>query len=85
MSRGPYREEMFFLFGLTTREHLQSTRSASCRYCGRFAPQQVVQRKTKISVFFIPLLTVNKTRLQVCTNCGGTSRISGAEERALAH
>ncbi|MHA7283209.1 zinc-ribbon domain-containing protein [Arthrobacter sp. TMS2-4] len=76
---------MFFLFGLTTREHLHSTRSASCRFCGRFAPQQLIQRRTKISVFFIPLLTVKKTRLQVCTNCGGTSRINGMAERALAH
>ncbi len=75
---------MFFLFGLTTREHLQFTRSADCRYCGRHAPQQVIQRKTKLSVFFIPLVTLKKTRLQVCTNCGGTSRISGSEERALA-
>ncbi|PPB48772.1 zinc-ribbon domain-containing protein [Arthrobacter pityocampae] len=76
---------MFFLFGLTTREHLQSTRSASCRYCGVFAPQQLIQRRTKLSVFFIPLLTVKKTRLQACTNCGGTSRLSGMEERSLAH
>lgn len=76
---------MFFLFGLTTREHLQFTRSASCRYCGMHAPQQVVQRRTKLSVFFIPLITLKKTRLQVCTNCGGTSTISGSEQRALAY
>lgn len=76
---------MFFLFGLTTREHLQFTRAASCRYCGRHALQQVFQRRTKLSVFFIPLITLKKTRLQVCTNCGGTSRISGSEQRALAH
>ncbi len=76
---------MFFLFGLTSREHLQFTRSATCRYCGMFAPQQAVQRKTKLSVFFIPLITLKKTRLQICTNCGGTSRISGTEQRALAH
>lgn len=76
---------MFFLFGLSTREHLQFTRSATCRYCGQHAPQQVIQRKTKLSVFFIPLLTVKKTRLQVCTNCGGTSSISGSEQQALAH
>lgn len=75
---------MFFLFGLTTREQLRFTRSASCRYCGQFAPQQVVQRKTRLSVFFVPLLTLKRTRVQVCTNCGGTSRISGSEEHALA-
>ncbi|MGV0109038.1 zinc-ribbon domain-containing protein [Arthrobacter sp. CP30] len=75
---------MFFLFGLAMREQLRFTRSASCRYCGQFAPQQVVQRKTRLSVFFVPLLTLKRTRLQVCTNCGGTSRISGSEEHALA-
>lgn len=75
---------MFFLFGLTTREHPQFTRTASCRYCGQFAPQHVIQRKTKLSVFFIPLLTLKRTRLQQCTNCGGTSRISGSEQRTLA-
>lgn len=75
---------MFFLFGLSTREHLQFTRSATCRYCGQYAPQQAVLRKTKVSVFFIPLITLKKTRLQVCTNCGGTSRMSGSEQRALA-
>ncbi|TKV29167.1 zinc-ribbon domain-containing protein [Arthrobacter sp. NamB2] len=75
---------MFFLFGLTTRENLRFTRSATCRYCSMHAPQQVIERKTKLSVFFIPLLTLKKTRLQVCTHCGGTSRISGSEERALA-
>ena len=76
---------MFFLFGLTTREHLQFTRSANCRYCGQHAPQQVIQRRTKLSVFFIPLITLKKTRLQVCTNSGGTSSISGSEQRALAY
>ncbi|MCU1632343.1 MAG: hypothetical protein JWM61_995 [Micrococcaceae bacterium] len=76
---------MFFLFGLTTRENLQFTRSATCHYCGLHAPQQVILRKTKLSVFFIPLLTLKRTRLQVCTNCGGTSRLSGSEQRALAH
>ncbi|WDF33134.1 hypothetical protein PTW37_14995 [Arthrobacter agilis] len=75
---------MFFLFGLTTREQLQFTGQSSCRYCGQFAPQQVVQRKTKLSVFVIPLLTLKRTRLQRCTRCGGTSRISGSEQRALA-
>ena len=75
---------MFFLFGLSTRENLRFTSPASCRYCGMHAPQQVIERKTKLSVFFIPLLTVSKKRLQVCTNCGGASGISGAEERALA-
>ena len=76
---------MFFLFGLTSRDQLQFTRSASCRYCGMFAPQQVIQRKTKLSVFFIPLLTLKRTRVQAYTNCGGTTRINGMEERALAH
>ena len=75
---------MFFLFGLSTRENLRFTSSAACRYCGMHAPQQVIERKTKLSVFFIPLLTVSRKRLQVCTNCGGTSAIGGAEERALA-
>ena len=76
---------MFFLFGLSTREQLQFTRSALCRYCGLHAPQQAILRKTKVSVFFIPLLTLKKTRLQVCTNCGGTSTMSGSEQRALAN
>lgn len=76
---------MFFLFGLTTREQLQFTRSASCRYCGQFAPQQVIQRKTRLSVFFVPLLPLKRTRLQRCTNCGGTSRMSGSEQRAFAY
>jgi ribosomal protein L32 len=75
---------MFFLFGFSTRENLRFTRSAVCRYCGMHAPQQVIERKTKLSVFFVPLLTVSKKRLQVCTNCGGASTIGGAEERALA-
>ncbi len=75
---------MFFLFGLTTRERVLFSRSASCHFCGRFAPQQVLQRATKFTVFFIPLLTVRKSRLLVCTNCGGASPLSAQQQRAMA-
>ena len=75
---------MFFLFGLTSRERMLFARNATCHFCGQYVAQRVLQRRTKLTVFFIPLLTVNRKRLMVCSNCGGSSKLSAGQQRAMA-
>ena len=74
---------MFLLFG--TRpilRHLTTVR-AGCPYCGRTVPQEVFQRATRLTLFFVlPLLTFGRAYVNRCTNCGGETRLTAAEARS---
>lgn len=74
---------MFFLFGLTSRERTLLARTATCHFCGQYVPQRVIQRRTKLTVFFIPLLTLRRKRLMVCSNCRAVSKISAGQQKAM--
>lgn len=67
---------MFLIFGTTRRDRVLAVVHFVCTYCGVAAPQQVIERATKISLFFIPLFTVGRRHSVVCTNCGGDTPLS---------
>ena len=61
---------MFLLFGLRTKDHMVSTHMMTCEYCGWEAPQSVLRRSTKFTLFFIPLFPVKPSRdYLVCGHC----------------
>jgi hypothetical protein len=68
----PETEEnrMFLLFGLRTRDHLISTHSGPCDFCGVVAMQALGKRTTKFTLFFVPLFPVRPSRYYIdCSNC----------------
>ena len=73
---------MFLLFGLRTKDHMVATRTMTCELCGWEAPQSVLRRSTKFTLFFIPLFPVKRaTYLRECTHCGAGRRV---DERQVA-
>lgn len=74
---------MFLLFGFKTVLRALFSRSGTCRNCGRFVPQNVQERATKLTVFFIPLLTVNRRYALVCTDCGYTTPLTVRQKNVL--
>lgn len=74
---------MFLLFGLRTRDRLITTRVMTCDVCGYDAPQVLVKRTTKFTLFFVPLFPVRRSRSYLeCGHCRAFRPVdSGAAER----
>ncbi|GLX99768.1 zinc-ribbon domain-containing protein [Actinoplanes sp. NBRC 101535] len=63
---------MFLLFGLRSKDHVIGTPSMTCEICGWAAPQTVLRRSTKFTLFFVPLFPVRPSRYYlVCGHCRG--------------
>lgn len=67
---------MLLIFGATVRERVLSVVAFVCEYCHIQAAQDVVERATKFSFFFIPLFTLSRRYFVVCSNCGGTTALT---------
>ena len=74
---------MFLLFGLKTLLRDLPGRMATCQYCGRFVHHHLQERATKLTLFFIPVLTTSKKFDITCTNCGQSSTIKSRQKNAL--
>ncbi len=64
------------ILGIGVREAILSTLFFVCETCGNQGAHQIIRRTRKLSVFFIPLLTVGTTYLDVCNVCGRVQEIS---------
>ncbi|WP_241895875.1 zinc-ribbon domain-containing protein [Jatrophihabitans sp. GAS493] len=49
-----------------------------CGVCHRPAPQQMLERTSKFTLFFIPLFPVAKSRYARCAHCGLSTPMSAA-------
>jgi hypothetical protein len=67
---------MFLVFGTTLRERVLVVVRFVCEYCSADASQDVIERATKVSLFFIPLLTISRRYFVVCSNCGGVTSLT---------
>lgn len=74
---------MFLLFGLKTVLRDLPGRMATCQNCGRFVQHFLQERATKLTLFFIPVLTTSKSFNITCTNCGQTSSVKARQKNAL--
>ena len=74
---------MFLLFGLKTALRDLPGQMGTCQYCGRFVHHHLQERATKLTVFFIPVLTTSKGLVMTCTNCGQSSRTKSRQKSAL--
>jgi len=77
----PYRRGMFLIFGSTLRDRVLDTVRFVCTFCGVDAPQQIVESATKLSIFFIPLVTLGRRHAVFCTNCGEGTPLTREQAR----
>jgi hypothetical protein len=67
------------IFGANSSLQLLAVVAFVCGRCHTHAAQRVIQRATKLSVFFIPLFTLRRSYYVECTNCGRTTKIDRAQ------
>jgi len=67
---------MFLILGMAPRDRVLVVVIFMCEFCGALAPQNVIESATKLSVFFVPLVTVSRRHFVTCTNCGGTTALT---------
>ncbi len=72
---------MFLIFGTTLRDRVLDTVRFVCTYCGVAAQQRIIESATKLSLFFIPLVTLGRRHAVVCTNCGGATPLTKDQAR----
>ena len=61
---------MILLFGVRTSVAVRATVVFVCNFCGFSAPQRVVERRNRLTLFWIPLFTVSRSIVNVCEACG---------------
>jgi hypothetical protein len=67
------------IFGANSTLRLLAVVAFVCGHCSTHAAQRVIQRATKLSVFFIPLLTIGRSYYVECEHCGRTTKIDRAQ------
>lgn len=76
---------MLIVFGIGATLQLLASSIHTCERCGNQATHNVLKERRRLSIFFIPVLTVGKARyLDECTACGRVLDISEADAEAAA-
>jgi len=66
---------MFLLFGVRSKDHVIGTRTMTCEICRWEAPQQMIRRTTRFTLFFVPLFPVKPaSHYLVCGHCLGVRK-----------
>ena len=76
---------MFLIFGLRTKVDVLGIVSHACAGCGRNGSGQLVRERTRLSLFFVPLIPIRTRYAVYCLDpgCGGRTRVSPDEARRL--
>jgi predicted RNA-binding Zn-ribbon protein involved in translation (DUF1610 family) len=61
---------VILLFGTRMSVAVLATVWFVCHFCGEHAAQRVIERRNRLTLFWIPLFTVSRSYANVCTNCG---------------
>ena len=72
------------IFGVGVKEFLLATLVFVCDTCGRSGVHSLIRRVRRISLFFIPVLTIGTTYLDSCGQCGRTIEVPRAQAEAAA-
>ncbi len=68
---------MLLIFGIRAVTDLFSTLSYACERCGTYARHQVMRERRRLSLFFVPVLTLGRARyIDECTACGRLRYVS---------
>ena len=74
---------MLVIFGLSRKEWPMGLVRLGCPVCGHAGPQSLVRRRTRFTLFFVPVLPL-RSRLETrCPMCGTTRTITRDEARRL--
>lgn len=74
---------MLVIFGLSRKERPLGLIALGCTVCGHPGPQSLVHRRTRFTLFFVPVLPL-RSRLETrCPQCGTTRTITRTEARRL--
>jgi DNA-directed RNA polymerase subunit RPC12/RpoP len=63
---------VLLVFGTRASVAVMAVLSYVCEVCGQQAAHRVLQRVTKVTLFFIPLFPVRTSYSDTCVNCGRT-------------
>jgi hypothetical protein len=74
---------MLVIFGLSRKERPAGLVALLCAVCGHPGPQPLVRRRTRFTVFFVPVLPLGSRWETRCPVCGTTHRLSAGEARRL--
>ncbi|MFC5063949.1 zinc-ribbon domain-containing protein [Actinomycetospora atypica] len=74
---------MLVIFGLSRKERPAGLVALLCAVCGHPGPQQLVRRRTRFTVFFVPVLPLGSRWEARCPACGTVRRLSAREARSL--
>lgn len=70
---------MLLIFGNRLTESIVNVVSFVCGYCNVLAPQNVIRRSNRFTLFFIPLFSFSTKYVNQCTNCGAESGLTAAQ------
>lgn len=76
---------MLLIFGIRAVLDVMGASTYACERCGNQARHDVLRERKKLSLFFIPVLTLGRARyLDECSACGRVLSISEADARSVA-
>ena len=67
---------MFLIFGTALRDKVLARVTFICEYCRVSATQDVLEHATRVSLFFVPLFTISRRYVVVCSQCGGATALT---------
>jgi len=75
---------VLLIFGLKRYVDRLAVVVLTCAVCGVSGPNTLWRRRTKLSLFFVPVLTVRRSSSAQCPACGSERRLGSGEARLLA-
>lgn len=74
---------MLVIFGLSRKERPLGLIALPCAMCGHPGPQPLVHRRTRFTLFFVPVLSLRSCFETRCPVCGTPRQIERDEARRL--
>jgi hypothetical protein len=74
---------MFIIWGFRSFVTTLATVFARCGTCGNPAAQRLSLVKRKLTIFFIPVVTLKKTHVLTCAMCGASVKITADDAERL--
>ena len=74
---------MLLIFGLKRYLDQLAMLTLACPRCGNPAAHGLWRRRTKLTLFFVPLIPVSTRYETHCTSCGASARVPKAEAHRL--
>lgn len=75
---------MLVIVGFTRIQRFLFVRPGSCPRCRVAGPHQVLEQASRLTFFFLPLLTIRRHYFSECLNCGYRTELSRQQKDMLA-